>query len=265
MRPYTGFAAFYDRFMEDIPYDQWCARIIRKLRAHGIEDGLVLELGCGTGTMTEKLSDAGYDLIGVDASEEMLSAAMEKRGDRNILYLEQDMRSFELYGTVRAVVCVCDAINYITDRADLVQVFRLVNNYLDPGGLFLFDFNTPGEYSREERVSYADECGGIYLIGRNEYSEKDRLNEHTVTFFVPEEEEEEIYVRIEETHVQRAYTPEEMKEALAEAGLVFLSAENADGDDPGREAEGPEEDLFAGRAETGMRRCLITAAEHGKS
>ena len=248
MRSYSGLADFYDMFMEDIPYAAWCARIREILRNRGISDGLILELGCGTGTMTEMLSDAGYDMIGVDASEDMLAEAMEKRGDRNILYLEQDMRAFELYGTVRAVICVCDSINYITDRQDLIKVFRLVNNYLDPDGLFIFDFNTPAEYAREERIAYTDECDGIYLIGRNAYAEESGLNEHTVTFFVPEDDAGEMYSRFEETHLQRAYSVEEMKNALAEAGMVFISAED-------------EQKRQAGDS---TRRCLMTAKERGK-
>ena len=84
-------------------------------------------------------------MIGVDNSEEMLGEAMEKRAEsgHEILYLEQDMREFELYGTVRAVVSVCDCMNYITEEDDLLTVFKLVNNYLDPDGIFIFDMNTP--------------------------------------------------------------------------------------------------------------------------
>ena len=105
-----------------------------------VTDGLVLELGCGTGTMTGLLAGKGYDMIGVDNSEEMLAEAMEKRVEsgQDILYLLQDMREFELYGTVRAVISVCDSVNYITEPEELQEVFRLVNNYLDPKGVFIF-------------------------------------------------------------------------------------------------------------------------------
>ena len=144
MEAYTSFAKVYDQFMDNVPYEDWAQYLHGVLEMYGIWDGLVLELGCGTGTMTELLSGYGYDMIGVDCSEEMLDAAMEKREEsgHDILYLLQDMREFELYGTVRAVVSVCDSINYILEEKELEQVFRLVNNYLDPGGIFLFDFNT---------------------------------------------------------------------------------------------------------------------------
>ena len=104
--------------MDNVPYEAWCEGISKILTEHGISEGLVLDLGCGTGTMTRLLRQKGYDMIGVDNSEEMLGEAMEKRAEsgHEILYLEQDMREFELYGTVRAVVSVCDCMNYITEE-----------------------------------------------------------------------------------------------------------------------------------------------------
>jgi len=148
MEAYSDFARVYDIFMDNVEYEKWAEYLIGRLREYGIEDGIVLELGCGTGVMTELLAESGYDMIGVDNSEEMLGEAMEKRAESGyeILYLEQDMREFELYGTVRAVVSVCDCMNYITEEDDLLTVFKLVNNYLDPDGIFIFDMNTPYKY-----------------------------------------------------------------------------------------------------------------------
>ena len=148
MEAYTGFAQVYDTFMDNVPYEEWGEYLHGLLLEYGVEDGLVLDLGCGTGTMTEILASKGYDMTGVDFSEEMLDIAMQKRTKRghDILYLMQDMREFELYGTVRAVVSICDCMNYILEEEDLLEVFRLVNNYLDPGGIFVFDMNTPYKY-----------------------------------------------------------------------------------------------------------------------
>ena len=148
MEAYTNFAEVYDTFMDNVPYDEWADYIERMLKEYQISDGLVLELGCGTGSMTELLSAKGYDMIGVDNSEDMLEIAMEKRlnSGHDILYLLQDMREFELYGTVRAVLSVCDSVNYVTDEEELQEVFCLVNNYLDPQGIFIFDFNTEYKY-----------------------------------------------------------------------------------------------------------------------
>ena len=140
MGMYESFARVYDTFMDNVPYEEWSRYLTGLLLRYGVSEGLVLELGCGTGAMTRLLARAGYDMIGVDNSMEMLEIAMEKQEKEktDILYLLQDMREFELYGTVRAVVSVCDSMNYITDEEDLLQVFRLVSNYLDPGGVFFF-------------------------------------------------------------------------------------------------------------------------------
>ena len=142
MEAYGEFARVYDIFQDNVDYDySWAGYLKDTLREYGISDGLILELGCGTGTMTELLAASGYDMIGVDNSEEMLAEAMQKRetSGHDILYLLQDMQEFELYGTVRAVISVCDSLNYLTEEQDLEHVFELVNNYLDPGGIFIFD------------------------------------------------------------------------------------------------------------------------------
>ena len=159
MEAYTGFAEVYDLFMDNVPYQEWSRYLIGLLKEHQVSEGLVLELGCGTGRMTRLLSQAGYDMIGVDSSEEMLQIARQTQWNQtegegadvgqdqpDILYLLQDMREFELYGTVKAVVCVCDSLNYILEEEELLTVFRLVNNYLDPGGVFIFDMNTLYKY-----------------------------------------------------------------------------------------------------------------------
>ena len=142
---YTGFAQVYDTFMDNVPYEEWADDLTELLKKNGASGGLVAELGCGTGRMTRALAARGYDMIGIDNSGDMLAIAMEQPSE-GILYLEQDMREFELYGTVAAVVSVCDSLNYITEEEDLLEVFRLVNNYLDPGGVFIFDLNTVYKY-----------------------------------------------------------------------------------------------------------------------
>ena len=145
---YEDFAEVYDRFMDETPYGEWADFVEETLKGAGIRDGLVLDLGCGTGSVTELLAKKGYDMIGVDLSDRMLDIAMEKRAASglDILYLQQDMREFELYGTVRAVISLCDSVNYLLEEDGLLETFRLVNNYLDPDGLFLFDFNTVYKY-----------------------------------------------------------------------------------------------------------------------
>ncbi len=263
LEAYTGFAAVYDTFMDNVPYREWGEYIHSMLCEKGVKDGLVLDLGCGTGTMTEILAGYGYDMIGADNSEDMLELAMEKRiqSGHDILYLLQDMREFELYGTVRAVVSVCDSLNYITDPEDLENVFRLVNNYLDPGGIFLFDFNT--EYKYQEVMgdcTIAEDRGVCSFIWDNYYYEEERINEYDLTLFVREtgqpdpdtdepDKEGQLYRRYTETHYQRAYTLEEMQRLLEKAGLVFEAAYDMDT----KEVPG----------DTSERICVI-AREHGK-
>lgn len=228
MEAYTSFAKVYDTFMDNVPYEEWADYIEDRLKEYGIEDGLVLDLGCGTGSITEKMAAKGYDMIGVDYSGEMLEIAMEKREEsgHDILYLMQDMREFELYGTVRAIISACDSVNYILDDDDLEEVFRLVNNYLDPEGIFLFDFNT--EYKYKEILgnqTIAEEREECSFIWDNFYDEEEQVNEYQLTLFV--QEEDDLYRKYQEEHLQRAYTLEIIKELIEASGLVFVKAYDA--------------------------------------
>ena len=250
MDAYTGFAAVYDLFMDGVPYEEWADRITENLKEYGIEDGLVLDLGCGTGSMTELLAGAGYDMIGVDASEEMLELADEKKekSGHDILYLLQDMREFELYGTVRAIVSVCDSLNYVTEEADLFQVFRLAHNYLDPDGVFLFDMNTVYKYAEilgESVIAENREEGSF--IWENYYDPEEGLNEYDLTLYVREADGR--YSRSQETHFQKAYTLERIKRLLERAGMTFMRAW----------------DGYADEAPTyTSQRILVAAREFGK-
>ncbi len=229
MEAYTGFAGVYDIFMDNVPYEEWAGYLQGILREYGIEDGLLLELGCGTGSMTECMAGYGYDMIGVDHSIEMLELAWKKKekSGHDILYLNQDMREFELYGTVRAVISVCDSVNYILEDGGLTEVFRLVNNYLDPGGTFLFDFNTEYKYRKILGVQViAEDREDCSFIWDNYYDDKERINEYELTLFI-REEESELYRKYQEAHFQRAYTLEEMRQYIEESGLLYVTAYDA--------------------------------------
>lgn len=269
---YTGFAEVYDELMDNVPYGEWAAFVVSVLKEYGVGDACdnpedadelaknlaaerntVLDLGCGTGTLAELLARAGFDMIGLDNSEEMLEIAMQKReiSGSDILYLLQDMREFELYGTVGAVCSVCDSLNYILEDEDMVKVFSLVNNYLYPGGIFVFDFNTVFKYEQvigdSTIAENRDDCSFIW---ENYYDVESRINEYDLTIFVREffeggnrqfEERKkvqeshasgggcgELFKRFTETHYQRGYTLDEMKEFLEAAGLSFVKALDAD-------------------------------------
>ena len=227
MEAYTGFAEVYDVFQDNVPYEEWCAYVTGLLKEYQVMDGLVLDLGCGTGSLTELMARSGYDMIGIDNSGEMLQIAMNKRNASglDILYLLQDMRGFELYGTVKAVISICDSINYIMEYQELVEVFRLVNNYLDPKGVFIFDLNT--EYKYRELLAdntFADDREESSFIWNNFYDEEDKVNEYDLTLFV---KEGELYRKFEETHYQRAYGLDQVRQAISEAGMEFVAAYDA--------------------------------------
>lgn len=260
---YTGFAGVYDELMDNVPYEEWAEFLVSALREYGVggrseaenggkcrkpgeagragireeleknlavERNTVLDLGCGTGTLTELLCRAGFDMIGIDNSEEMLEIAIHKRekSGSDILYLLQDMREFELYGTVGAVCSVCDSLNYILEEEDMVKVFSLVNNYLYPGGIFVFDFNTVYKYEQvigdDTIAENRDDCSFIW---ENYYDEKSRINEYDLTVFV-RKPDTEYFRKFTETHYQKGYTLEQMKDFLEAAGLLFVKALDAD-------------------------------------
>ena len=227
---YDAFARVYDTFMEEVPYQQWCSYLTAYLHKAGIRDGIVLDLGCGTGSMTRLLSQAGYDMIGVDQSASMLQSAAEKTSGADILWLLQDMRSFELYGTVRAVVSVCDPLNYILEEEELLQVFRLVNNYLDPGGLFLFDMNTEHKYRDIlGDATFAQTGEDCAYIWENSWFGEEKINQYDLTLFIRQEHADgrEVYERYDELHVQRAWQAEEVRSLLEQAGMEFVQATQA--------------------------------------
>ena len=235
MEAYTSFAQVYDLFQDNVPYGEWGDYLVSLLAEYGVRRGILLDLGCGTGSMTRLLADRGFDMIGVDGSEDMLEIAVEKkREDDSILYLCQDMRSFELYGTVAAAVSVCDCLNYITDLEDLTEVFRLVNNYLDPGGVFIFDVNTPWKYETllADRT-FAEVREESSFIWENFYDPEDKINEYDLTLFI--REEGGLYRRFSETHYQRSYTLEEIKASAEAAGLRFEAAYDGYTKEPVRE------------------------------
>lgn len=231
MSSYESFARVYDLFMDNIPYQAWCGYLTGLLKECGVTEGLVLELGCGTGNVTRLLAGEGYDMIGVDNAPDMLEIAMEKKeaDQQDILYLLQDMREFELYGTVKAVVSICDSMNYIIEEEDLLQVFRLVNNYLDPKGIFIFDMNT--EYKYREILgenTIAENREDASFIWDNFYDEEGQINEYDLALFIPEEiQGETLYRKYEEVHYQRAYSLETVKNLLEQAGMEFVTVYDA--------------------------------------
>lgn len=223
MSSYEGFSKVYDKFMSDTPYDRWTDYIKELWDKYSISPSLLAELGCGTGNITQRLANMGYDMIGIDISEQMLCIAEQKAvsAGKRILYLNQDMREFELYGTVDCIISLCDSMNYITDKEDLLCVFKLINNYLNPEGLFIFDLNTIYKFKNilGNRSFSCTEENAAY-VWENYFDENENINEYYTTFFV-KDEKSGLYERFDEEHCEKGYTINEIKETIEKAGLKF--------------------------------------------
>lgn len=233
---YNEFAFVYDKLISDVDYDAWADFYCRLFEKYALKPKLGLDLGCGTGSMTVKLSQRGFDMTGVDFSEEMLMVAREKSAGQDILYLNQDMTEFELYGTVDFIVSSLDCINYITDKRELLKVFKLVNNYLDPGGLFIFDINTL--YKLENILgnnTFVIEDDNVFCSWQNEFDKKKKLCSFYLTFFC---KNGDAYRRFDEVHCERAYEIEEIKALIEKSGMRLLGVyDNLSFDVPRKNSE----------------------------
>ena len=248
MEAYTGFAEVYDLFMDTIPYEEWAQYVMQLLETNGISPKsdcpTIVDLGCGTGTFTEILANAGFQMIGIDNSEDMLVIANNKKfandsesqesdtdQDTNqdeesslssTIYSLQDMRDFAVPYPVAAVVCVCDSMNYIIEEEELIEVFQCVKEALDENGIFIFDMKTQHFFKDilgEQTI--AENRDNAAFIWDNYYDEDESVNEYELAIFV--EEENGLYRKYEETHVQRGYTIEEVRKALHLAGLEIIN------------------------------------------
>ena len=222
---YRDFAYVYDVLMQDIKYSEWANYIETLFQKYSPQKPvLVLDMACGTGNLTLELAKRGYDMIGIDMSPDMLSCAVEKSSNCATppLWVCQDMRAFELYGTMDAILCTMDSLNYIEKAAELKRVFSLVNNYLNPGGLFIFDMNTP--YKLEHVLGnnlFYEIRDDITYLWRNEYLPDEKKCIFDLTFFV--QEDEDIYRRLEELQQQKAWSIDEVRDCLHETELELLN------------------------------------------
>lgn len=210
---YNDFAYIYDALTYDVDYDKFLQFIKKIFKLNNLNPELVLELACGTGNFTKKLADEGYDVIALDNSEQMLDVAREKC--ENVLFLNQDMTEFELYGTVDAIICVLDGVNYITDKRKLQKMFKLCHNYLNYDGLLIFDINS--EYKLKNIIgnnTFVSDTDEIFYTWENELS-GDKVNFY-LTFFVKEDEN---YIRFDEVHTERIYKESELCDMLKKANF----------------------------------------------
>lgn len=214
---YSGFAYIYDELiLGDINYNE-IADFIEDILPE--KNGPVLDLACGTGNLTTVLAQRGYDMIGIDASCDMLSVARQKNSD--ILYLCQDMRALELSCKVDAAVCTTDSLNYLTNPCDLELVFKLVKKYLNQGAPFIFDMNSL--YKLEHIIgnnTFTYDDGKVFYVWENQWDSEARTCEFFLNFFV--KQKDGLYRRFDETHIQRAYSIDQVKQCLQRAGFCKI-------------------------------------------
>ncbi|EGD46427.1 Methyltransferase type 12 [Ruminiclostridium papyrosolvens DSM 2782] len=220
---YNNFAYVYDKLTLDIDYKRWADYVESIFKRNNLSASMVLELGCGTGSFGVEMARRGYDMICLDLSSDMLDCAAEKakKEDLDILFLNQNMCSFELYGTVDAIVCLLDSFNYLTNSSQINKMFKLVKNYLNPGGLFIFDVNT--QYKFENTIAdnlFYEINDEVTYIWENDYNKKTRKARFDLTFFV---KKDELYERFDETHYEKAYYDSEIMDFIKNSGMEFVS------------------------------------------
>ena len=221
---YEFLAGCYDAFTADVHYARWADYLEKHFARSRLPIRTVLDLACGTGSLTRVLAERGYEMIGADLSQEMLAQAAEKcRGAGPIepIFLHQAMEELDLYGTIDACVCCLDSINYVTDPKKLRRAFQRVHLFLMPGGLFLFDVNTPAKLEGLDGQVFLDETEDAYCVWRAEYSRRRRVCSYFMDIFRLEEESG-LWERGEELHEERAYTPEELTSYLRDAGFTQI-------------------------------------------
>ncbi len=229
MEAYTGFAYVYDEYMDNIPYDEWEEYLVELIKEKGIDkDNTVIDLGCGTGTVTRMLDKEGYNCIGIDLSEDMLSIASDKTYDsgQQIIYSCQDMRDFEVPYETDAFISIGDSMNYITANDDLCDVFKCVKKGLKQGGVFIFDLKTI-HFFKDILAdnTYAENREDSAFIWDNYYDEESSNNEYELAVFV--RNEDGTFDRFEEEHYQHGFTLEEVSDAVKKAGLKIRNVYDA--------------------------------------
>ena len=217
---YEYLAQCYDQFTEDVDYERWADYVERHFARSRLPIHTVLDLACGTGSLTRLLALRGYEMIGADLSEEMLAQAAEKCrgvGDPEPIFLHQAMEELDLYGTIDACVCCLDSVNYVTRSGKLARAFQRVHTFLMPGGLFLCDINTPDKLRGLDGQMFLDETEDAYCVWRAEYAPRRRMCTYGMDIF--QRTEDDLWQRWEEVHEEFAYEPEELEQMLRQAGF----------------------------------------------
>lgn len=252
MAGYGDFAYYYDMLTENVDYESRCEYISNLLAANGVGKGILLDLACGTGSMSFLLSEKGYDVIGVDASEEMLSVAQEKKieNQSDIIFLCQRMEALDLFGTINAAVCTLDSINHITDEETVKQVFSKVSLFMEDRGIFVFDVNTP--YKHREILgdnTFIYDLDDVYCVWQNSTDKDTLLTEVSLDIFEKDsEEEEDVYYRYSEEFSERGYDLQKISEWLKEYKFEVI---------------GIYEEMTENEVKADTQRAVFVARKHG--
>ena len=217
------FARYYDSLTADVDYRRQGEYLLGLAREFGGRFRLVLDLACGTGSLSVELARLGAEVIGVDGSQEMLSCAVNKSqgADPAILYLCQDMEELDLYGTVDTAVCTLDSLNHLPGREALARVLRRLRLFIEPGGLFLFDMNTPYKHTHQlAGTTYVRETEEVYCVWQNTLDPRDNSVDIDLDFFVKGGKNS--YRRYSESFREYVYTADEVRSLLEEEGFQLL-------------------------------------------
>lgn len=217
MAGYKDFAFFYDLLMKNADYESRFDYIIGLLAENGIGEGILLDMACGTGTLSKMFAQKGFDVVGVDASEEMLSKAQEKKLEENFdaLFLCQKMEELDLFGTIDAAVCTLDSLNHVTEKEKIREIFRRVALFMNDGGVFLFDVNTL--YKHREVLgnnAFVFDTENVFCAWQNTLLEDSETTQIDLDIFESDEEEDDVYVRYSEEFFERGYELNFLKKTL---------------------------------------------------
>ncbi len=217
MAGYKDFAFFYDLLMKNADYEGRFDYIIGLLTENGIGEGILLDMACGTGTLSKMFAQKGFDVVGVDASEEMLSKAQEKKLEENFdaLFLCQKMEELDLFGTIDAAVCTLDSLNHVTEKGKIIEIFRRVALFMNDGGVFVFDVNTLYKHRKVlGNNAFLFDTENVFCAWQNTLLDDGETTQIDLDIFESNEEEEDIYVRYSEEFFERGYELDFLKKTL---------------------------------------------------
>lgn len=250
MASYGDFAYYYDSLTENVDYEKRCEYISSLLAENGVGKGILLDLACGTGTVSIIMSQLGYDVIGVDSSEDMLSVAQEKKmeSEEDIIFLCQKMQELDLFGTINAAISTLDSINHVTQKETVKEIFRRVSLFMEDKGIFIFDVNTP--YKHREVLgdnTFVYDTDEVYCVWQNTTDES-LLTKVNLDIFEKDEDDEETYYRYCEEFFERAYELQDIKKWLEECKFEVI---------------GIYEEMTKNEVKADTQRAVFVAKKHG--